>query len=702
MVSGTARDAPGDPPDDLPYDPADDEPYDPADDPADDPVYDEPDGPPGDAANNAPNKPAGKPNKQDAPNKPAGKPAGKPGKPVGKPNKQDAPNKQAGKPGKQDAPGQDAPDGPPRYKTVPRNKMPGNFWDSPGQVLGDMAEKYQGEMYRRYGRPVEQHSDWAVRMELDPERAMPVARAGVSQRERWVEFRGIVQRVNQPIPLPLKLAWACGECTWSSSFSPEIRLRACPDCKSVQIRINHAESVFVDTQYVTLGDHYEDVVGTRPPRSLVCRLDGTLIQRLSPGDHCVVGGVMRLTQSKKTGYDYELLVNNTVPFRPVKEVDPPEITGDVMDVLMKSFAPDVHGHYNIKESILLLLVSGSAALPGRNDINILLVGDPGMAKSSLLVEAAKTAPLGRYASGRGSTAAGLTAGLAKDRDGVMYVEAGATVLTDTGTLCVDEFDKMTKTDRSALHEVMEQQQTTLAKMGFFLTMKARVSILAAANPKTGFWDDDATLADNIDLPQTMLTRFDLIYNLRDIADTDTDGLIADTILYGGNPDVLPQESLTAYIASVRPLKPKMSVEAARQIRQYYIRARADPGEIRMTPRQLEGVKRLAGARAKIYRREEITGEDATRAIYLVEHMIQKTMVDPATGKPDHAKATGGQSRSAVRLVDEAMADIEDEFTAADIAEKTKLSFPDIERALDHLSQKGVVMEGKPGLYKRVR
>ena len=588
-----------------------------------------------------------------------------------------------------------------RYVTVPRGGLPDGFAGNPAGTLADMAREYRQEAGRLNAGLANAHKDWAVRVELDPEHSMPVTEVGVAQGGQWVEFRGMVARIRQPVPRALEITWVCAKCGSTMSMDPEHgRPAACP-CGSRTLDENQSMSTFVDSQHVVLAESFEEIRGSRPPRMLDCRLDGTLVQQVSPGDRVVLGGVLRLLRTKR-GHDYELLVNNMAPFRPAKSVEAPAISGDIVEGLVGSFAPRVHGHHTIKESIILLMAGGSAALDGRTNLNILLVGDPGIAKSALLQEAAGVAPLGRYTSGRGATAAGLTAGLARDRDGVMYMEAGAAVLTDGGLLCVDEFDKTQKTDRAALHEVMEQQTASIAKLGIMVTMNARVSILAAANPKRGFWDDSMTLSENIDLPQSLLTRFDLIYKLRDMVDADTDRMIARHILRREATDTLPSEAVTAYIASVRPLKPEMSEEAAEAIEQYYVRARAQPGEIRITPRQLEAVKRLAGARAKICRRGDITMQDATRAIDLVEAMIQRTMVDPDTGQPDHVKAVGGQSRSAVRQVDEAIAALDGEFTAADIAPKVKVSFLEIERILAHLNQHGMILEGKPGVYTRVR
>lgn len=586
-----------------------------------------------------------------------------------------------------------------RYLTVRRSELPANFEKNPSIVLEDLAGEYRREVRKLDPELAQVHHDWAVRVELSPGESLPVTGAGVVHRGKWVEFRGVVARIRQPVPRALSLAWVCTACDNIMRTDPAAgRPHACT-CKSRRLELDQSLSAFVDSQNITLAEYFEEVRGTRPPRMLDCRLDGTLVLSLNPGDRCVLGGVMTLRHTK-TGYDYEFEVNNATKFSPKRRVETPAIRGDAMHTLVESFAPNIWGHHTIKESVLLLLAGGSAGLSRRQDINILLVGDPGIAKSTILQAAAEAAPLGRYTSGRGSTAAGLTAGMARDRDGVMYVEAGAAVLTDGGVLCLDEFDKMTASDRAALHEVMEQQTASIAKLGTLVTMHARVSVLAAANPRQGFWDDGLSLAGNIDLPQSMLTRFDLIYNLRDIPDADADRMIAGHILRGESRGTLPVEAVTAYIESVRNLKPAMSEEAAAAIEQYYVRARCEAGEIRITPRQMEAVKRLAGARAKIYRRGTVTKQDAGRAIYLVENMIQHAMVDPATGRPDHAKATGGQSRSPAQ-VDEAVSSMDGDFTAADVASRVGASFPDIKRALERLNRQGILLEGSPGVYRRV-
>ncbi len=205
------------------------------------------------------------------------------------------------------------------------------------------------------------------------------------------------------------------------------------------------------------------------------------------------------------------------------------------DRLVASVAPAIFGHELHKEAALLLMVgSPQKALPDgttlRGDINVLLVGDPGTAKSELLKYVSRVAPRGLFTSGRGSTAAGLTAAVVKEKNGMMMLEAGATVLADLGVACIDEFDKLRDEDRSALHEVMEQQTCSIAKGGIIATLNARTSIFAAANPDNGKYDPYKNILDNVSLPIPLLTRFDLIFIIRDQPDQAEDETVARHIL----------------------------------------------------------------------------------------------------------------------------------------------------------------------------
>lgn len=204
---------------------------------------------------------------------------------------------------------------------------------------------------------------------------------------------------------------------------------------------------------------------------------------------------------------------------------------DIYDRLIGSFAPHIRGHELFKEAILLLIVGSTQRVLTdgtkiRGDINVFFVGDPGTAKSEMLKFCARIAPRGLYTSGRGSTAAGLTAAVVRDASGIFMLEAGAVVLGDQGLVCIDEFDKMRPEDRSALHEVMEQQSASIAKGGIVATLNARTSILAAANPMYGKYDPFKNLTENVNLPIPLLTRFDLVFIVQDIPSQERDRSIA--------------------------------------------------------------------------------------------------------------------------------------------------------------------------------
>lgn len=586
-----------------------------------------------------------------------------------------------------------------RSVTISRESLQPGFAAKPVETLSRLAAEYHNRVKIVDAGLAAAHHDWAVRVALDHTASMPVTEAGVHQNGKWVEFRGAVGRIHRQVPEGIWLSWTCNECEDTIRLAPDAKPGACVHCKSRLFTLDKAGSEFIDTQRILLVENFEEVKGSKPPRMLDCKLTGTLVHTLSPGDRCIVGGVMNL-RPVKGGYEYELLVNNIEQFNPKKDVKPPVIEGDVMARLVESFAPQVHGHHMIKESIILMMVGGSDAVSRRTNSHILLVGDPGIAKSMLLKEAAAIAPLGRYTSGRGSTAAGLTAGMQRDREGVMYLEAGAAVLTDGGQLCLDEFDKMQSTDWDSLHEVLEQQSVSTTKIGVLVTMHARVAVLAAANPKGGSWDDEKVLIENINLPETLLTRFDLIFQMVDQRDPDVDRRIARRIIHRKTDNVLGKDEITAYIESVRRLSPTLTEDAAKALEDYYVSARSVQGEIRITARQLEAAMRLAGARAKLYRRNNVLLEDVTRATELVETVIQRTMVDPDTGKPDLMRATGEKPRKLIHRVREAVGKMEGEFSAADIVDMVKADFSEVEETLVKLHSTGILLEGTPGVYRR--
>ena len=280
----------------------------------------------------------------------------------------------------------------------------------------------------------------------------------------------------------------------------------------------------------------------------------------------------------------------------------PEFIKDVVG----SFVPQVFGNENIKLSILCMMAGGVEGQK-RADINILLAGDPSMAKSVLLVEADKITHKSMYTSGRGASAAGLTIGMIKTSDGRMLAMAGVLPLMSGGIAYIDEFDKMNKDDRSAIHPAMEQQKVTIAKAGTTLTLPAKTAILAAANPKFGKFDSSQTITDNIDIPPPLLSRFDLIWVIKDEINLAEDLAKANHVLdtfENNNKKIIRKytsKELTEYINYVKTLKPKLSPTIRRKIIPIYekLRELARQDDVVVGIRQLEAMVRMSTAYAKL-------------------------------------------------------------------------------------------------------
>lgn len=330
---------------------------------------------------------------------------------------------------------------------------------------------------------------------------------------------------------------------------------AASGCGSFPFAVVPDESKFVDQQTLKLQEAPERVPTGEMPRSVLMAVERSLVDVAPPGTRVAVfciptmftaGGLGNKKAASKSVYLRVIGMTRendahgqSVAFTPSEEEAFRALSRrpDVYEILCRSIAPNISGSYtvDIKKALACQLFSGShKKLPDgvrlRGDINVLLLGDPSMAKSQFLKFVSKVAPIGIYTSGKGSSAAGLTASVVRNAKGEFYLEGGAMVLADGGVVCIDEFDKMRPADRVAIHEAMEQQTISVAKAGITTVLNSRSSVLAAANPVFGRYDDFKSASENIDLMTTILSRFDLIFLVRDIREEERDRMICQHVM----------------------------------------------------------------------------------------------------------------------------------------------------------------------------
>lgn len=496
---------------------------------------------------------------------------------------------------------------------------------------------------------------------------------GAEHRGKLIMVDGILIRATMVKPLLTNAVFKCRRCDQTQSI-PQTgvflqRPFSCtnPACRRAgPFDFVEGESSFINSQEVRIQERPEDLPPGQLPRSMDVKLIEDLVDIARPGDRVSVIGIVRALQEviprrgRLRTFDLYLEANfidtlgkevEIVQISPEEEKQILEFSKDpfIHLKIIRSIAPSIYGYEDVKEAISYLLFSGvPKTLPDgvsiRGDVNLLLIGDPGTAKSQLLQYVARIAPRGLYTSGRGTTAAGLTAAVVREKAGGLVLEAGALVLADKGVCSIDEFDKMRPEDRVAIHEAMEQQTISVSKGGIVATLNARSSILAAANPALGRYEPSRTVAENITLPITVLSRFDLIFIMKDVPQRELDTKMSEHILSlhtsGAAPIVppIPPQLLRKYISYAKRIVPRITEETVKRFEAFYLKMRAvsEPttSPVAITPRQLESLVRLAEARARAALRSEVTAEDAEAVIKLVEKSLGQVGIDVTTGKYD--------------------------------------------------------------------
>ncbi len=504
---------------------------------------------------------------------------------------------------------------------------------------------------------------------------------------KLIHISGIMMRASEVKPLLVQAVFQCRICDEKipqtqeeGRYTEPVR---CPLCdKKTPMRLLSQESQFRDWQKVRIQESPEELPPGQMPRSIDVILEGDIVDISRPGDLVKITGILQTTPdfSRRGGKlatfnifieangveisekEHEQIVLSEEDKKKILELSEDPY---VHERIVASIAPSIQGHDTIKESIALLLFGGvSKTLPDgtrlRGKSNILMIGDPGTGKSQILKFVAGLATRALYTSGKGSSAAGLTAAVIHDADsGAMTLEAGALVLADQGIACIDEFDKMDPTDRTAIHEAMEQHTVSIAKAGIVATLNARTSILAAANPTLGRYESSLSVQDNIRLPFTILSRFDLIWIMVDTIEATRDRELAQFILNmhrmkktkaaPATPPI-PPDFLKKYIsyANLHHADPQLSAEAAEVIENFYVNLRksAEGGAaVPITARQLESLVRLSEARAKMALQPKVSKEDAQASIRLMEDSLRMVALDRVTGKIDIDRLVSKMSAS---------------------------------------------------------
>jgi len=592
-----------------------------------------------------------------------------------------------------------------------------------------------------------------------PDRGLLIKNISSRDIEELILVKGVITRraeVGHKVKIALYRCMLCDAefkiPMTKNAQAPQI----CEMCKRRSLKLDEDSSYFVDLQRAEMQELLERLKGGEPASHVELWLEDDLVNTVTPGDTLEIAGIVRLRPPMKTRGrpspqpTYTRYLDVVHVRKSQQDFEEIETTEEEKRMIMEfakdprlyqkitnSIASGIYGHTEVKSAIALQLFGGTRDKVAeglgkiRDDIHLLLIGDPGAAKTRFLQYVISIAPKGVYVSGKSVTGVGLTASAEKDElgDGGWTLKAGALVIASGGIAAVDEFDKIDEEERAALHEVMESQTVSIAKAGIVAQFKSKTAILAAANPKLGRFDPNKLPGEQFDIPPTLLSRFDLIFPIIDIIDEDKDTKMATHMLDmhrqaaelkpGGKktteerPDTVPMLFLRKYIAYARRnIRPVLTDDAEAKIKNYYVDLRKKgkgTGAVPITPRQIEGLVRMSESSAKMRLSNVVEGEDAERAINLMDYVLKKTMMDEsglididrvATGIPKSQRDRVNSVLDIIRKLQQGNESVEINAVVQE-AKNHNMSEIDARRIIDDFVHKGELYKPQHGFVKLV-
>lgn len=492
---------------------------------------------------------------------------------------------------------------------------------------------------------------------------------------RFIRIDGLVSQTTEIVPEIKKSVWRCRRCGYEMEEEAEREPFKCYDGRDddgcgkpsnkTSFELLYDKCDYIDYQQIEVQDPPEELRGGEEPENITCRLRDDIVAKVAPGDHITMTGVLagekKNSKSKTLSLYFKvnsIQVKNTafdeleVTEEEKEELEEMGENENILDDIVDSIAPSIHGMRKIKNGLALQLFGGvrkelTDGSHRRGDIHILMVGDPGTAKSKLLEYMANISPRGIFSSGKGTTAAGLTAAATQENilgENKWTLKAGTLVLADKGLAAIDELDKMSTDDRDSLHDAMEQQIITQDKAGIHARFNSRTSLLAACNPTESRFERHVKISEQIGLPSSLISRFDLIFPIVDKVDEEKDRRLARYMLklhregqrlqkekdYEGEKKYspkIPVDKLKKYISYAKTINPEFTDEAMYMLENYYVemRRKSDDKRVAITPRQMESMVRMAEASARIHLRDRVVNKDANMAINMMRYFLKEVV-----------------------------------------------------------------------------